>query len=86
MTRLPVFVGLDYHQASIRACVMDQQGQVLANFRAPNDIHELIKRVGHEGCAVRATVESSTGAADLAEKLIAEAGWIVDLAHPGYVS
>ncbi len=35
---------------------------------------------------MQAAIESCCGAANLADELIAQAGWSVDLAHPGYVA
>ena len=37
MSKVTVFVGLDYHKDSVQVCIMDQAGQVLANRRCPND-------------------------------------------------
>ncbi len=31
MCSIPVFAGLDYHQDSVQVCVLDQDGNVLAN-------------------------------------------------------
>ena len=31
MDKLPVFVGLDYHQDSVQVCVLDSGGKVLGN-------------------------------------------------------
>ena len=31
MCSLPVFVGLDYHDSSVRVCVLDTDGSELAN-------------------------------------------------------
>jgi hypothetical protein len=31
MCSLPVFVGLDYHDSSVRECVLDSDGRELAN-------------------------------------------------------
>jgi len=86
MSNVTVFVGLDYHQSSIRVCVMDRDGHSLSNFRCPNNVDELLRRAGLAGRSVHAAVECCTGSADFAEELIQKAGWIVDLAHPGYVS
>jgi hypothetical protein len=37
MCSLPVFVGLDYHDASVRVCVLDTDGSELANANRRND-------------------------------------------------
>jgi len=36
MTKVTVFVGLDYHQDSVQVCVMDRDGSVLTNRRCAN--------------------------------------------------
>ena len=80
-----VFVGLDYHQASVQVCVMDRQGEIRTNRRCPNDLLAIVEAVRAHGTAVQAAVEACAGAADLAEALITQGGWSVSLAHPGYV-
>lgn len=86
MASLPVFVGLDYHMAFVQVCVMLSCGRVLSNFRCRNDWCEIATRVANYGSPVHAAIESCTGAANLAEELIEQARWILDLAHPGYVA
>lgn len=86
MDRIAVFVGLDYHQSSIRVCVMDGEGRILANRNCANDWREVKQSAERFGRVAGAAIESCTGAADLAEELVELAGWSVDLAHPGYVS
>ena len=49
MSSLPVFVGLDYHDASVRVCVLDTDGRELANADRCNDwkaIAEFADRFG----------------------------------------
>jgi transposase len=86
MGTVPVFVGLDYHDASVRVCVLDPQGKPLGNRDCRNDWQAIADYVGRSGRPVQAAIESCPGAADLAEELIAQAGWSVDLAHPGFVA
>lgn len=86
MERIPVFVGLDYHQCCVQVCVEDRSGTVLANRRCDNDIAEIVAVAERYGDVVSAAIESCTGAADLADELVTRAGWSVDLAHPGFVS
>jgi transposase len=81
-----VYVGLDYHQEFVQVCVLDRAGRVLANRRCPNDRAALGRAVGRYGSDVRAAIEACCGSADLAEELVSEEGWSVDLAHPGYVA
>lgn len=85
MSKVTYFVGLDYHQHSIQVCVMDQDGNIIQNATRGNDWREVIQAVP-EGSRVFAAIEACCGAADFAEELINQAGWSVDLAHPGYVA
>jgi len=86
------FVGLDYHQESVQVCVLDAQGQKLAN-RSVENRWPAIAAVVHDTVdepqatvIVRAAIESCSGAAHLAEELLERAGWVVTLAHPGIVN
>ena len=80
-----VYVGLDYHQSPVQVCVLDRDGEVVANRAVDNDWQAVVKVAG--GRVVRrAAIESCCGAADMAEELIERAGWAVELAHPGYVA
>jgi transposase len=85
MTKLPVFVGLDYHQSSVQVCVMNATGRVLANRKCPNDWQVIARTVEPFGSDVQAAIEACGGAADLADELVEHARWSVDIAHPGYV-
>ena len=85
MTNLPVFVGLDYHQASVQVCVMNASGRVLTNRKCANDWRVVVSVVHPLGTQVQAAIEACGGAADLADELVQQAGWSVDMAHPGYV-
>jgi transposase len=85
MSTVPVFVGLDYSDAAVRVCVMDQSGQELANRNCANRWEALANCVAPFGEHVRAGIECGTGAVDLAEEMSQRAGWCVDLAHPGFV-
>jgi transposase len=86
MTRIPVFVGLDYHQDSVQVCVEARDGTVLANRSCGNTYGEVVAVAERYGEVVSAAIESCTGAANLADELVNRAGWSVDLAHPGFVS
>lgn len=86
MASVPVFVGVDYHQETIQVCVLNQAGDVLANRPCANDWRALDRLVRAFGDDVRAALECCTGAANLAEELVAQASWSVDLAHPGFVA
>jgi transposase len=83
-----VFVGLDYHAASVQVCVLSPDGEVLMNRSCANDWRAIVAVVRDfcgEAVLVQAAIESCCGAADLADELIAH-GWLVNLAHPGYVN
>jgi transposase len=85
MSKLTVFVGLDYHKDSIQVCVLDSQGAQLGNRRCVNDVLAVARFAESLGEVARTAIESCPGVADFAEELVL-AGWHVDLAHPGYVS
>lgn len=85
MSRLPFFVGLDYHSESVQVCVMDANGRVLVNRRCRNELAVIVDAVP-AGSRVQAAIEACNGSANLADDLVLKAGWSVDLAHPGYVA
>jgi transposase len=85
MSSVTVFVGLDYHQAFVQVCVMNQAGAILGNRRCDNIASSIVEYVRAYGDHVIAAIEACCGAAALADELIA-AGWKVSLAHAGYVS
>jgi transposase len=86
MSSIPVFVGLDYHQESVHVCVMDDGGQQLLNRSCVNDWATIARVVRRHGKVRRAAIEACTGAAHLADELVAKAHWPLRLAHPGYVA
>jgi len=86
MSKVTVHVGLDYHKDFIQVCVRDRCGQILANRRCNNQVEALVKLVATFGDDVQAAVESCSGAAALADELVARHGWSISLAHPGYVA
>jgi transposase len=81
-----MYVGLDYHEDNVQVCLLNQAGEIVANRPCANEWQAIDKAVGQHSGPVRAAIEACTGAANLAEELVAKAGWSVDLAHPGYVS
>lgn len=85
MCKVTVFVGLDYHQRSVQVCVMEASGKMLANRSCANDWRSIAAAVP-SGVHVHAAIEACGGAADLADELVHQAGWSVDLAHAGYVA
>ena len=86
MGTVAVFVGLDYHDEAVQVCILDDQGQQLANRSCANDAAAIVAFVQRHGQRVQAAVESCTGAANLADELVNRFGWSVDLAHPGFVA
>jgi transposase len=86
MSRVTAYVGLDYHKDSVQICVMDQAGQVLANRSCPNDAKAVHQVAASFGDHVRGAIEACNGAANLADELVANHQWDLDLAHPGYVN
>lgn len=83
------YVGLDYHQKSVQVCAIDATEQTLVNRKVENDWRAIAKSLAvgtRDGWVVQAAIEACSGAANLAEELATQAGWSVDLAHPGYVA
>jgi len=86
MTRIAVFVGLDYHQKSVQVCVLDREGNSLMNRNLPNRAVAIIQAVRRLGEVKGVAIEACCGAADLAEEVFQQTNWSVSLAHPGYVA
>jgi len=86
MSKVTIYVGLDYHKDSIQVCIMDGSGKMLANRSCGNDANALAVLVAFFGDDVRAAIEACTGAAELADEMVTRHGWHVELAHPGYVN
>lgn len=87
MKNLPsVYGGLDYHQGSIQACVLDRDGEVLTNRRCRSDLGEIVQVLRGCGEVASIAIESCCGAAEFAEQLRQTTGWTVEMAHPGYVN
>ena len=60
MSKVTVYVGLDYHKDSIQVCIMDPSGTILANRRCPNQAEDLVKLVAPWGDDVRAAIEAGS--------------------------
>ena len=86
MSSVAVFVGLDYHQDSVRVCVMNPEGRVLTNRDLLNDARGIRAVVETYGPVQGVAIEACCGAAELAEELRQSADWPIELAHPGYVA
>jgi transposase len=85
MSKVTIFVGLDYHQHSVRVCVLDAQGRELANRDLPDDAERIALFAGRHGAVAGCAIEACCGASELAGELADRHGWPVHLAHPGYV-
>jgi transposase len=86
MESLGVHVGLDYSDACVRVCVLNQRGEQVANRDCANDWRAIRMFAERFGTVREAAIECCTGAANLAEELVNKAGWSMALAHPGYVA
>lgn len=86
MSSVTTFVGLDYHQDSVQVCVLDQQGEMLANRSVDNDAAAVARAASRHGRPRRLAIEACCGAADLADELTGRYGVSVQMAHPGYVA
>jgi transposase len=76
---------LDYHDETIRVCVLAEDGKVLFNRDVDNDVQAVVREVWRFGRPRGVLLEACSGAADFATELIEQTGWKVRLAHPGYV-
>ena len=83
---LMVSVGIDYHDESVRVCVLSEDGDEMVNRNLPNDpgaVRDLVSCCGWPRVLV---IEACCGAADFAAELVRQTEWNVQLAHPGYVN
>jgi len=80
---VPCYVGLDYHDESIRVCMLDEDGESIVNRDVRNDpgaVRDLVRQ--HGGLVRGVAIEACCGAADFASALEAQTDWAVKLAHP----
>ena len=85
MSILPLYVGLDYHDDSIRVCIVNEEGRMLANRDRCNDAEMVGEFIYNFGAPKAIAIEACCGAADFAAELSRLYGWKVRMAHPGYV-
>jgi transposase len=86
MSIVSCYVGLDYHDETIRVCVLAEDGELMVNRNVGNDPAEVRRLVQLRGGSVRGVaIEACCGSADFAAELIAQTGWSVKLAHPAAV-
>lgn len=86
MSRLPIYVGLDYHDETIRVCVMDQEGQMIFNRDMQNDVRRIAELIAEFGPPEAVAIEACCGASNFATELMRQTGWSARPAHPGYVA
>lgn len=86
MSMVPCYVGLDYHDETIRVCAIGEDKAVLLNRNVPNDPRWVMLVVGRVSDRVLGVaIEACCGAADFAARLKSLTGWPVKLAHAGAV-
>lgn len=85
MSIVTVFVGLDYHEDSVRVCVLNSEGRTLTNRNVANDTAAVAEVIRDFGLPKAVALEACGGAADFASELTRQTEWDVKLAHPGYV-
>ena len=86
-TMVPVYVGLDYHSETIRVCLMDENGDVIVNRNARNEVGAVVDLVkSHHGIVVEVAIEACCGSADFAWELFEATEWKIRLAHPSAVN
>lgn len=85
MKKIAVNVGLDYADSVVQVCVMDSEGKLLRNAKSENRWQAIAARVKGDERVEVAVIEACTGAADLADEMIGQAGWPVVMALPGVV-
>ena len=86
MESVPVFVGLDYHSASVQVCVVDAAGKVLVNSKRASTICDVVSVIESLGCVQRVGIEACSGAADFGDHLARHTGWRVSLSHTGGIA
>ena len=86
MSKIPVFVGLDYHREAVQVCVLDGAGRVLVNRSCANDAATIGAVASRHGRPQVAAIEACCGSADLAEELIEVCGWNVVQCQAGIVA
>jgi transposase len=85
MAIVTVYVGLDYHQDSIRVAILNEEGKELFNRDCPNDVEVVCETILKYGQVAHCAIEACCGAADFAEEVERRYPFTMKLAHPGYV-
>jgi len=86
MSKVTNFVGLDYHDETIRVCVMAEDGEMLLNSDLKNDARAVAELIGEFGTPAAVAIEACCGSSNFATELRRISGWDVRQAHPGYVA
>lgn len=86
MSNLFSYVGLDYHDDTIRVCVLSEEGNLLINRDVPNCPAAVDGLVRSYGIPKAVAIEACCGASDFATKLEQLTQWDIRMAHPGYVA
>lgn len=85
MTIVTTHTGLDYHDETIRTCVLAEDGTLLFNRNLDNNSSLVARTIARFGTPRGVAIEACCGAADFATELRNLTGWKVRLAHAGYV-
>jgi transposase len=84
---VPVYVGLDYHDETIRVCSLNEDGETMVNRSVANDPAAVMDLIRAHGGLVRAVaIEACCGAANFAAALAHMSGWTVRMGHPSGVN
>ena len=78
-------VGIDYHQASLRVCVLSPEGKHIGSRDLDNSVEAVMQYVSGYGSVKGVAIEACTGSAHFVDELRRRSGWVVDMCHPGYV-
>ena len=76
MSKVTVFVGLDYHKSAVQLCALKRDGGVLLNTRCANDWREITERVAAVGDAqaqAERTIDQRVVAAEIARHRVDKA-------------
>lgn len=86
MTSVSIFVGLDYHDETVRVCVLSEEGEMRFNRDMKNCPHAIAELIGELGTPSAVAIEACCGASNFATELKRITGWKVKQAHPAYVA
>ena len=84
MSILSLYEGPDYHNDTVRVCILDQGGVMLINRDVDNGSGAVRDLVIQHGFSTTMGIEACCGAAGFAAELDGQTEWSVRLAHVGY--